>query len=396
MSTRSSSSKNLRVGEKRSISALSDESVITQGGTKRRHQDARAILVKQIIQFMSQLEHHMNLFGILGKEHEWFSSANTTLLGSSSHLITSILLHGDEPTNRNISAFTCKKLSVVIDIIRKHPISLPTYADLANDPVQRLHLTPEKGDSAANSLALILQSQNMILKLATALYPQHKPPPFEFGQRGGWWKTQEQSDSAILCHRPASKRPKLPLKIMHRAFYEFQKQATFSEDELEKFRGAAFSLAKSVTDPLKEEGKRAIRILEALTTIFPITSEYVWELEENVENKGRVDLIYKRVLPERYSERFSDEGETVKPPLYMNLIIIEVKLEEGHGGDAFMQLCRYFDIIVERNRRYCETGAPTFLVTISGMSLMCLFPWLLSLNLSSFRAKHQVLRWMGR
>ena len=183
---------------------------------------------------------------------------------------------------------------------------------------------------------------------------------------------------------------------MHRAFYEFQKQATFSEDELEKFRGAAFSLAKSATDPLKQEATRASRILNALTTIFPITSEYVWELEENVENKGRVDLIYKRVLPERYNQRFAGERETADPRFYTNLIIIEIKLEEGHSGDAFMQLCRYFDIIVERNRRYCETGAPTFLVTISGTSLMCLFPWLLSLNLSSFRAKHQVLRWMGR
>jgi hypothetical protein len=57
-------------------------------------------------------------------------------------------------------------------------------------------------------------------------------------------------------------------------------------------------------------------------------------------------------------------------PLYTNVIIIEVKLEEGHGGDAFMQLCRYFDIIIRQNPRYCETGAPTFLITISGMSDM--------------------------
>ena len=103
-----------------------------------------------------------------------------------------------------------------------------------------------------------------------------------------------------------------------------------------------------------------------LKRIFPTNLEYIWELEENIDNKGRVDLIYKQILPKCYNQRFA--GETADPHFYTNLIIIEVKLEDGHSGDAFMQLCRYFDIIVGHSPRYCETGAPTFLITISGMS----------------------------
>jgi hypothetical protein len=317
---------------------------------------------------MSQLEEHVKLFArVLGKEHDWFNSLNTTLFDSSEHLITSILVHGDVSTNRKIANFTCKDPSAIVNIIRKHTISLPTYADLADDPVHGKYFTPGK-DSAAHSLAQILVTQASILGLADFLYPhQHKPPPCEFGQRGGWWETQEGS-GAILCHRPASKRPNLPLKITHAAFYEFNREITFSEGELEGFRRAAYDFAKSVTDPNKHKPTLAAGILEVLKRIFPTNSEYIWELKENVDNKGRVDLIYKRILPERYNRRFA--GETADPHFYTNLIIIEVKLEDSHGGDAFMQLCRYFDIIVGHSPRYCEMGAPTFLITISGMSDM--------------------------
>jgi hypothetical protein len=322
------------------------------------------MIVTKTIKLMSQLEEHKKLFAILGNDHKWFNSLDTTLLDSSEHLVTSILVHGDVSTNRKVANFTCEDPSAIAAIIKNHTISLPTYADLANDPVHGKHFTPGK-DSAAHSLAQILLTQAEITDLADSLYGhQRRPPPFEFGQRGGWWKTQEGED-AILCHRPASKRPNLPLKITHAAFYEFNRKATFSGDELGEFRGAAFNLAKSVTDPLTGEKLRAAGILKALTGIFPVNSDYIWELEQNVANKGRIDLIYRRILPERYSKRFAGERET---PLYTNIIIVEVKLEEGHGGDAFMQLCRYFDIITRRNPKYCGTGAPTFLITMSGMS----------------------------
>jgi hypothetical protein len=371
MSAHSSTSNFTRLGEKRSISAFSEESsVITGGGTKRVRRDASARIVALAIKLMSQLEEHAKLFLVLGEEHDWFNSMDTTLSGSTHHLITSILVHGDVPTNRKIANFTCEldpsAIANIASIIKNHTISLPTYADLADDPVHGKHLK-NGTDSAAHSLAQILLTQNDIADLADSIYGhQRRPPPFEFGQRGGWWKTQEGKD-AILCHRPASKRPNLPLKLTHVAFYEFNRGATFSEDELEESRRAAFNLAKSVTDSLKKEKLRAAGILEALTGIFPVNSDFIWEIEQNVANRGRIDLIYRRLLPESYNLRFAGENETAR---YTNIIIIEVKLEEGHGGDAFMQLCRYFDIIIRLNPRYCETGAPTFLITISGMSGM--------------------------
>ena len=185
---------------------------------------------------MSQLEEHVKLLfaQILGKEHDWLNSLNTTLFNNSEHLITSILVHGDVSTNRKIANFTCKNPSTIINIIRNHTISLPIYADLADDPVHGKHFTPGK-NSVAHSLAQILITQASILGLADFLYPhQHKPPPCKFGQRGGWWEMQE-GRGAILCHWPASKWPKLPLKITHAAFYEFNREITFFKGELEGF-----------------------------------------------------------------------------------------------------------------------------------------------------------------
>jgi hypothetical protein len=194
----------------------------------------------------------------LGEEHDWFNSLNTTLLGSSQHLITSILVHGDVPTNRKIANFTCKldpsPIANIASIIKNHTISLPTYADLAMIQCMANTSHPEM-ILQQHSLAQILLTQKRSWDLADSIYgPQRRPPPFEFGQRGGWWKTQEGKD-AILCHRPASKRPNLPLKITHVAFYEFNRGGTFSEDELEESR-RLHNLAKSVTDPLEQEKLR--------------------------------------------------------------------------------------------------------------------------------------------
>ena len=102
---------------------------------------------------MSQLKEHVKLFAqILEKEHDWLNSLNITLFNSLEHLITSILVHGDVSTNRKITNFTCKNPSTIVNIIRNYIISLPTYTDLADDPVHDKHFTPGK-DSAVHSLA---------------------------------------------------------------------------------------------------------------------------------------------------------------------------------------------------------------------------------------------------
>ena len=70
------------------------------------------------------------------------------------------------------------------------------------------------------------------------------------------------------------------MKITHAAFYEFNKEITFSEGELEGFCRAAYDFTKSVTDPNKHELTLAAGILEVLKRIFPTNSEYIWELKE--------------------------------------------------------------------------------------------------------------------
>jgi len=175
----------------------------------------------------------------------------------------------------------------------------------------------------------------------------------------------QKGKMALLCHRPASNRPHLPLEVMHVAFYEFIKKAELGDDKLAKladFHEAVEGLCKHLTDPLESEAHRASLILLELRKVFPENACFRWCMEKHVD-KGRIDLVYQRILTSEYHPRFRQQP---KADYVTNLIIIEIKLEEG-SGDAFMQVCRYYGNIVESNPRYHETGAPVFLITMSGM-----------------------------
>jgi hypothetical protein len=257
----------------------------------------------------------------------------------------------------------------VKDIIRSvqefSTSDLPTWAAL---PVEGLTY-----DVPARAVKEVESLRNEILNIwSLTTRNGAMVSPSAFTKRRVWAEMQKR-EKALLCHRPASKRPHLPLEVMHAAFFEFVEKAELGDDKLAErteFHAAAEALCEHLTAPLESETQRASLILQELRKIFPENTCFRWRMEKHVD-KGRIDLIYQKILKSEYHTRFPQQP---KVDYVTNLIIIEVKLEEGENGDAFMQVARYYGNIVEGNPRYHESGAPMFLITISGMFIfdMCI------------------------
>jgi len=208
-------------------------------------------------------------------------------------------------------------------------------------------------DRPRNLLKSLKDLQAKIIVNGNALYGATLPSPSLFGKSGEWHGMQKDDAFAINCYRPGNRRPPLPLKVKHPAFYEFYKNMsiTLSAAQLEPIRMAAMDLGRVLTNPTKEEASRVLEIILVRLKLFP-APEYVWTKETHVGGKGKYDLVCKRVL-----------STGVAAPL----IIIEVKLELGANGDAFLQVCRMFDVYVASHPSIPLSGAPTFLLAISGM-----------------------------
>ncbi|KAF8960133.1 hypothetical protein BDZ97DRAFT_1922386 [Flammula alnicola] len=360
------------VGLKRPCSDSS--SAFTPGGTrsysKHQKQEDRGGILWATQNLMSVLSTYSKHFIFLGNDHPWFCPPNM-MLSAGDHLLTALLRTGDSPDNKVISNYTCSDPSRIVELLRYHSIKLPTFDDITEEKYTTMILGQK--DPSADDWRNIELLRNKILSAGNHLYPvTDKPSLSVFGKHAAWHKMQN-SPLAILCHRPAANRPHIPLKVMHSAFYEFCKDTPCPADkEMEAFRRVAYNLGGHLTEPLTAEPDRADRILQEFRKIFPEDMTKKWSIEKKYENKGRVDLLYRKYLSSEYRSRF---GEKEKDQPYIDLIIIEVKLEEGENGDAFLQLCRYFDVILEGNRRLCETGAPTFLISMSGPNIKLCGGW---------------------
>jgi len=249
----------------------------------------------------------------------------------------------------------------LVDVVRGIDFNrFPTYVSLFNaNPDQ--HRDRENDTGNLDIPAMLLEQakalQEEIVKAweVNVKCGRERVSPAKFGNRGQWHRMQTEHD-ALLCHRPASNRPHRPLEIMHVAFYEFVKKAELNIGELADFHVATEALCRYLTDPLRKEKDRANFVLEELKKVFPNNTQFEWLAT-------REYLIYQRILTSEYHPRFPKEEKHH----VTNLIIVKVKLEDGENGDAFMHLSRYYGNIVEGNPKYCETGAPMFLITISGV-----------------------------
>ena len=248
----------------------------------------------------------------------------------------------------------------ICDFLKQTKISLPLYRDMQflpeflDDFKSIPPVTPET-DRPLKHVKRLESIQRTIVKMGENLFGQISlPSPSAFGKPGGWHDMQASETYAINCYRPGDRRPVLPVKVKHLAFYEFHRSMyiTPTTAQLEPFREVANHLASVLTDPIKEEATRRTHIHIALEKLFPPSEGYVWSDEKYVDGKGKLDLHCIRL----------SSGD-VPPPL----IMVEVKLERGASGDAFLQLCRMYDVYVASNDHIPRSGAPCFLLACSGV-----------------------------
>ena len=261
-------------------------------------------------------------------------------LGMAEYTINSLQRHIDQLAHQSPGS--------LVDVVRSINFAqFPTFVTLVEaNPTQHKDRKDHTGrlDLPATKLKEANKKQNHILETWDTMVRQlDRVSPAKFGNRG--WHLMQKDRTALLCHRPALNRPHFPLELMHVAFYEFVKKAGLCDAKLANFHEVAEALCKCLTDPLQREIERVQAILPELKKIFPHDTQFRWDTTGNSEY-----LCYRRTLT-------ADS----------HLIIVKVKLEEGESGDAFMHLSRYYGNIVESNPRYHETGAPVFLITMSGM-----------------------------
>ena len=279
--------------------------------------------------------------------------------------LTMVIDHLGKLANGEVNTLLVK--DIVENVQGLTTSTLPTYATLKSLAIEmnwNVEDLADEEDTPAQALGEAEIHRNQILNTwSLAIKNGLMVSPSTFAKRRVWTRMQKEK-TALLCHRPAFNRPQLPLEVMHEAFYQFVKEYKPGDEGLAKlagFRAAVLALCEHLTDPIENEVHRSSLILQELKKVFPENASFRWRMEKNVE-KGRIDLVYQRILSSKYHPRFPQEP---KVDYVTNLIIIEVKLEEGNG-DAFMQVSRYYGNIVESNPRYYETGAPMFLITISG------------------------------
>ena len=340
--------------------AASHQSIVSVGGTKHElNKNALREIEGYTQAFITALQDYLYYFYLEAK------SLGQLPLTMTTHL-KSVQMDIDCLKNMVNGEATDLLVKDIVNNVQNFPTSdLPTYATLKAEMNWNVEDLVDANDIPAHALkeaesyrSEILNTWSSTTRNGTLVCPS------TFAKRAVWTEMQK-GKMALLCHRPASNRPHLPLEVMHVAFYEFVRKAELGDDRLAKladFHEAVEGLCKHLTDPLESEAHRASLILLELRKVFPENACFRWCMEKHVD-KGRIDLVYQRILTSEYHPRFPQQP---KADYVTNLIIIEIKLEEG-SGDAFMQVCRYYGNIVESNPRYHETGAPVFLITMSGM-----------------------------
>jgi len=259
----------------------------------------------------------------------------------------------------------------IVDLLRETNVTIPLFVDM-QDMDEFKQYFPKRiikgvNDSAAGVLESLTVKLDGLRELGESMFDAlvTLPSPSAFGKRYGWHKMQANDRFAITCHRPANRRPILPLKVKHRAFFEFfsKMSSTPTMAELGRFRLAAMALGTMLTAPVEAEATRGCNIHEVFKELFPETDGFYWILENNLK-QGKIDITcYKHT-----------DGNEPCP-----WIMIEVKLEPGTHGDGQLQLCRMYDVYIQNDAHTRPpsairmSGAPMFLLSISGTCAICLF-----------------------
>ncbi|KDR65381.1 hypothetical protein GALMADRAFT_148724 [Galerina marginata CBS 339.88] len=316
-------------------------------------------LAKHINAFVALLPAISVYFAFVPSTHAWKTGSDDIYRKTAVLLLEDLQNMIPDLDGKGIADDKVKDASLSI---KSAQLRVPTYEDameLGPD-----FLPPMKTFDAIGELMEQLNGLQETIRnlenLAFSLRPL--PSPSQFGTSRHWKEMQLDDNHAIHCHRPAYRRPLVPVKLKHRAFSNFfhiMNQATPpTASQLERFRVAATALGNKLNEALRQEATRDSHIGPILREIFPETDIYKWTMQNRlIDGKAVHDLVYG------YEAVF--DGKKVVVPF----IMIEVKLLPGAHGDGYMQVSRTYDAFIRSTPSISLSGAPCFAISISGSDL---------------------------
>lgn len=161
----------------------------------------------------------------------------------------------------------------------------------------------------------------------------------------------------IRNSRPLERTPPPPLELLHPAFSSFYQARESSRKpyrlppDLDVAIFSAQMLLRRMPLLLDSHDERLHLFLDSLLPIFPQDGTYEWVINESPQggDRSKVDLTYRLIDPEKF------------PAIY-----VEIKLELGTGGDPNIQAQEYYRRYLQSQSRPQSTGAPIFLISLSG------------------------------
>ncbi|KDR64861.1 hypothetical protein GALMADRAFT_149228 [Galerina marginata CBS 339.88] len=154
-----------------------------------------------------------------------------------------------------------------------------------------------------------------------------------------------------MCHRPAYRRPKVPLKLKHVSFSKFFHvlyDPSPTGDELQELRVASDELGGVLNSHPKSQKELADTLMPVWRTILPNSGERLWRRGVRIKgDRGFVEDLY------------CEQDGTPH-------VVICCRVDPGSSGDSYMRLCRLYDTYVRSDPKILSSTAPCFLISISG------------------------------
>ncbi|PCH36995.1 hypothetical protein WOLCODRAFT_168126 [Wolfiporia cocos MD-104 SS10] len=234
---------------------------------------------------------------------------------------------------------------------------------------------PNDYPSWAKARLTILEVAYERLATKYKLLLESLPAPSDFG-KPGVWQTAQDSDAAILCHRPVGKSG-VPMCALHDVFRNFlvrlrtdtdfsRLRASTTDDEIvARSIYAATMLCNEMGNAFKNEKDRTAKFNLCIRELLPgVEGEYQFDPERDLSS-CRVDAAW--------FARALNASEDKLP-----VCLREDKREPGEtGDDVYMQVARsytlaaktLFDDPSSMKERYVKRGAPMFLLCLLGTHL---------------------------
>ncbi|KDR65395.1 hypothetical protein GALMADRAFT_217574, partial [Galerina marginata CBS 339.88] len=218
-----------------------------------------------------------------------------------------------------------------VSIIETAEFNLPTYGEMAAMPEFRREFEKlDKYEDIPTEVMMRLETiRDEITTVANEIrHGPLSPTPSTFALGYNWHARQLDDNLAIMCHRPAYRRPKVPLKLKHVSFSKFFHvlyDPSPTGDELQELRVASDELGGVLNSHPKSQKELADTLMPVWRTILPNSGERLWRRGVRIKgDRGFVEDLY------------CEQDGTPH-------VVICCRVDPGSSGDSYMRLCRLYD-----------------------------------------------------